>query len=113
MRRQNLHQRDGGGDGRDEDEQIEDHAEDAADSAHVVEHVLQRGEEQAGAVELDIADRFAAGDAVGDGRGDDRDAGQQRDERIGKYDDAGVLDQVLFLAEVGAVGDHGAHGQRQ
>ena len=35
------------------------------------------------------------------------------DERIGEDDDAGVLDEVLFLAEVGAVGDHGAHGQRQ
>ena len=44
---------------------------------------------------------------------DDRDAGEQRDERIGEDDDAGVLDEVLFLAEVGAVGDHGAHGQGQ
>ena len=52
--REHLHQGDGGGDGRDQDQDVEDHAEHAAESAHVVEHVLQRDEQELRAAEGDL-----------------------------------------------------------
>ena len=108
-----LHQGDGGGNGRDQNEDIEDNAEQGAEGTHVGEHVLQRDEQQARAAQGDLTGSHALGQAVGDGRRDNGDTGHQRDERIGRDDDDGVLDKVLILAEVGAVGQDGAHGQRQ
>ena len=108
-----LDQGDGGRDGRDQNEGIEDEAEDAADGAHVMEHVLQGGEQKGRAAELDLGDGHALGDAVGDGRRDNGETGHDGNEGIGDNDDNGVFRQVLTLTEVGAIGDHGAHRQRQ
>ena len=78
-----------------------------------MEHVLQGGEQEARAVELDLGDGHALGDAVGNGRRDNGETGHDGDHGIGDNDDDAVFREVLTLAEVGAVGDHGAHGKRQ
>ena len=108
-----LNQGDGGGDGRDQNEDKEDDAEDGADLAHAGEHVLQGDEQKLRAAEGDLVDGNAIVDAVGNGGGDDGDTGQNSDQGIGGNDEHGVLGQALLLAQVGAIGDHGAHSQRQ
>ena len=102
-----LDQRDGGGDGRDENEYVEDEAEDGAEAAHGGEHVLQRYEQQARAGHGGVLA------AEGDGRGQDCEGGHDGDQRVGGDDDERVLLDVLLLLKVGAVGDHGAHAQRE
>ncbi|MPM43888.1 hypothetical protein SDC9_90565 [bioreactor metagenome] len=109
----NLDQRDGGGDGGDQHQQIEDHAEQRADVAHAVEHVLQRDEQEAGTTQSDLAHGNALLDAIGHGGGNDGDAGHNSDRGIGNHDDAGVFDQIFLLIEVRTVSNHGAHSQRQ
>ena len=59
-----LDQRDGGGDGGDENQQIEDDAEQGAYAAHIGEHVLQGDEQELGSAEGDLVVGKAGGHAV-------------------------------------------------
>ena len=113
QRSDNLHQGDGGGDGGNDHQQVEHHAEEGAAGTHVGEHILQGDEQELGAAQDHVAVGDAAGHGVGNGSGDNGQTGQQSNDGIGHNNDQGVLGQVLLLTQVGAVSNHGAHGQGQ
>ena len=108
-----FHQRDGGGDGGDEHQQIEDDTEQGTDGTHGLEHVLQGDEQQAGAAQFDLVQGDAALDAVGHGGGNDCHAGHGGHDGVRHHDDGGVFHKVLFLIQIRAVSNHNAHGQGQ
>ncbi len=102
-----LDQGDGGGNGRHQHEQVEDHAEQGADGAHGLEHVLKGDEQQLGTAE-------GGAGAVGcHGGGNDGDARHDGNQSVREDHHHGVLHDVLLLFHVGAVGDGDAHGQGQ
>ena len=107
-----LQQGDGGGDGCQHHQQVEDDAEDRADHAavavHVVKHVLHGDEQQLGAAD-------GAFGIEGEAGRHNAQAGHQSHQGIHDHDEHGVLLQVLLLAQVRTVGDHRAHadGQRE
>lgn len=111
--RDDLHQGDGGGDGGKQDQQIEDNAEQRTGGAHVGENILQGDEEELRAVEDQLIGSKTAGETVCNGGGDNGETGHQGDDSISHNDNSGVLDQILFLVKVRAVGDHSAHCKRQ
>ena len=102
-----LDQGDGGGNGRHQHEQIEDHAEQGADSAHGLEHVLEGDEQQLWAAE------GGAGSVGRHGGGNDGDARHDGNQGVREDHHHGVLHNVLLLFHIGAVGDGDAHGQGQ
>ena len=78
-----------------------------------MEHVLQRCEQEGRAAELNIGNVHALRDAVGNSRRDNGEAGHDGNDRIRNDDDDTVLGEVFALIQIGAVGDHGAHGEGQ
>ena len=104
---QNFQQSDGGGDGCNEDQEVEQEADHVANhAAHAVqEDVLHGGEQQAGACAVVHTEGCA-------GR-QDHHAGKQREQGVGEGDDQSILLNVLILGQIGAEGDVDAHGQRQ
>ena len=101
-----LQQGDGGGNGGEYHQQIEQDAEDGTHGIHAAEHVLHGDEQQLGAAQRAVG-------VEGEAAGNDAQTGHQSHQRIHDDDEDGVLLQVLLLLQVGAVGDHGAHAQRQ
>ena len=102
-----LGEGDGGGDGRQRDQQIEQHPEQGTGSAHGVEHVLKGDEQQLGSGQL------RPGTAQSEGGGQHRHTGQNGHQGVRDDNEGGVFHQVLLLAEIGAIGDGDAHGQGQ
>lgn len=111
--RNDLHQGDGGGDSGQQDQQVEDNAEQGAGGAHVGENILQSDEQELRAIQNQLIGSEAACKAVGNGGGDNGETGHQSDDSISHNDNNGVLDQILFLVKVRAVGDHSAHCKGQ
>ena len=106
MSHHSLQQGDRRGDRRKHHQQVEQDAEDGAQTAHAAEHVLHGDKQQLGAAQR-------AGGIQGETAGDDAQAGHQRHQRIHDDDENGVFLEVLLLIQIGAVGDHNAHAQRQ
>ena len=102
----NLEDRDAGREGREGHHQEEDRAHNAANRAHGGKDLGQGDEHQAGA-----GGAQAVGAHEDEHGGDDHDAGKERDGGVDADDLQRVLGKVVFLAHVGAVGDHDAHGQ--
>ena len=102
-----LDQGDGGGNGRHQHEQVENHAEQGADGAHGLEHVLKGDEQQLGTAE------GGAGAVGRHGGGDDGDARHDGHQGVRKNHHHRVLHDVLGFLHIGAVGDGDAHGQGQ
>ena len=111
--RHDFHQGYCGGDGGENNEQIEDDAEQGAGGTHVVENVLQGDKQETGAAEGYLGIGSAVCDTVCNGCGDDRKTSHKSNEGIGKDDDAGIFDYVILLFKIRAVGDHCAHCKRQ
>ena len=106
MRHDDLQQRDGGGDGGEDHQQVEQQAEHGADGAHLVEHVLHGDEQQLGAAD-------STGGIQSETTGHNAQAGHQSHHGVHDNDEQRVLFNVFLLVQVGTVGDHGAHAQRQ
>ena len=106
MGHDDLQQGDGGGDGGKDHQQVEQDAEDGADGAHLVEHVLHGDKQQLGAA-------HGACGVQGEAAGHHGQTGHQGDQGVAHHDDQGVLLHVLLLVQIGTVGDHDAHAQRQ
>ena len=101
-----LQQGDGGGDGGEHHQQVEQDAEDGACAAHAAEHVLHGDEQQLRAAQRAIG-------VQGEAAGDDAQAGHQGHQRIHGDDEDGIVLDVLLFIQIGAVGDHGTHAQGQ
>ena len=100
-----LQQRDGGGDGSKHHQQIEQDAEQSA-QGHFVEHILHGHKQQGRAAQ-------SAGGVQGETAGDNAQTSHQGHHGIHDNDEQSVLFDVFLFMQVGAVGDHGAHAQRQ
>ena len=103
-----LENRDARREGGEGHHQEEDRAHNAADGSHGGKDLGQGDEHQAGA-----SGAQAIGAHEDEHGGDDHDAGEEGDGGVDADDLQRVLGKVVFLAHVGAVGDHDAHGQGQ
>ena len=101
-----FQQRDGGGDGGENHQQVEQQPEDGADGAHAVKHVLHGDEQQPRAAQRAVGVQSEPG-------GNDAQARQDGDEGIHHHDDQGVFLQVFLFIQIGAVGDHNGHADGQ
>ena len=99
----NFDKGDCGGDGCQQNKQIEHNAEEGANGAHSGENVLQSDEKELWSAQS------CAGTIGCNSCGDNGDTGHESDDGIGNNDDNGVLNKAFLLAEVGAIGDHSTH----
>ena len=101
-----FQQGDGRGNSGEHHQQIEQNTEDGAHRTHLLEHVLHGNEQQGRATQSALGIQSETG-------GDDAQTSHQGYQRIQNHDHNSVLFQVLLLVQIGTVGDHGAHAQRQ
>ena len=106
MRYDDLQQGDGGGDGGEHHQQVEENAEERAHTAHTAEHILHGDEQQAGAAQIAVG-------VEGEAAGQHAQSRHEGHDGVHDNDQQAVLLNVLFLAQIRAVGDHSAHAQRQ
>ena len=101
-----LQQGDGGGDGGEHHQQVEQDTEEGTHSTHTVKNVLHGDEQQGRAAQRALGVQSETG-------GQHAQSGHERNQGVHADDQQTVLLDVLLTIQIGTIGDHGAHAQRQ